>query len=44
MKYPEQANLDSRLVVVRDWEKESMWSDFTGYEVSFGGWLKHFVI
>ena len=36
MKYPEQANLDSRLVVVRDWKKERMWRDFTGYKVSFG--------
>ena len=36
MKYPEQANLDSRLVVVRDWKKERMWRDFTGYKVSVG--------
>ena len=34
---PEQGNLDSRLVVVRDWKKERMCSDFTGYKVSFAG-------
>lgn len=39
---PEQGNLDSRLVVVRDWKKERMWSDFTGYKVSFAGVIKTF--